>query len=1572
MKGQFPCRPPRVHACLPALLAAILLVLAAAPAWPAAPPAAPDPAALALEMRAVERVPDARASAAAVRELETGAPWRTFAARNPGWVAAWKTGTAVPHRLHGFGRAPARPPGTPADAEAAAAGFLGAEAAAWVDPSDLRPVRSVGDAGGWWVQFAQHHRGVRVVGGKVSVRLNRDGRVVRAGLDIRADVSGPIDPVIGPDRAWREAIAGFDPRSELAPVGSELVVLPVPGGGGRLAYEMRFSSWDPPGSWVAHVDAADGRLLLRENHVRFADVHGTLTGVVETLQSGGSTFIVPFPHVEIALRDTADSMLVAVDTTAVDGSYLLSPPVTGTQTMEIPLAGPFGRVFRGALLSDLFLLDPALTPVATIAVDSDTGGAVSPSLDNGNSLIQDRDAYFWAMRSHDWIQGLDPSFTLLDYEMPIATDLQNSACNAFWNGLGITFFPSGNGCSNTARMPSVVIHEYGHGITDLQYRPFQPSGAMHEGFSDYVAATMLNDPRIGVGFFGPGTVLRSVANSRRTPEDLVGEPHADGLILAGALWDVRTFLGTVLADSLWHYARYGLSDTYDDYFFDYLLVDDDDGNVYNGTPHFNQIAAAFERHGIGDYSIRVAHAPVKDTEDTASAVALTASFLSLNPLVADSVRVHVQIGSGEAQTHVMTATGGVREFTHLLDAQPAGTEVAYWFTAVEEDGRTVTAPPGGETEPHRFRIGVDTTPPVVVHAPLADQPVGQDAIRVRAVVTDNLDAGLDTVTLTHTRNAGPETATPMAGLGGGLYEGLLSFSSLLLGDVFSYRIDAVDRAASPNATQSPRGDPARFTVVRGIGSDFEADAGGLLGEGVWEWGEPSLGIAARSGTRVWATGLDAPYPNVAEDALVVGPLDMTGYARASLSFWHVYDFEDLYDGGTVFASSDGGATWDVLTPVTGYPVASLLVNDLPGFSGSIAEWTRVEFDLSPYRGELDVRIRLQLASDPGLAKLGWYVDDLQVTERQVLAVPLRVWAASGKDGRVPVFWSAPLGVPADTPASPITGYNVYRSGDGGETFARINGEPVAGRSFLDTGLDNGEEVAYRVSALYGEEESPLSPAVVALPYRAGYEADADSVLVEAFDGRSAADTITVANRGTGFLKVGAWAAFSGQTADDVRIRLAIPQGGTAGPGASGAAGEPPGGEYTPLIEDPFDSFGAVHIPDIKTVEAQVDSGSLYLKVTAYGIWGVPDTQFNFAVAIDIDGDVVGEHNPGDVLLLSGAAAQTLASAPAVLVDPETLLPVGFPHYVSQAPNTSAVEWGIFLEDLDFPDEVRLFVTVMDIPAQVILDRTPNRRFIKWLDRPDLFLEIPSGESAPIPVALTANDGLGTFEAALIVETNDPDLPVQEIPIVFTVSELVPVRLTSFAGRSTADGLVLEWTTADAVHHVGFHVFRAEGAEGAEGVGGAETRLTGSLLPARADGVYRFRDTGVSDGGAYLYRLGEVGRDGSVAFHGPFLVRHEAAAGLSAPVLFQNAPNPVRAGTMIRFGLPEPGPVTLTVYSAAGRLVRRVLDARALGAGYHETTWDGTDDAGRRVAAGIYTYRLEAPGRTLHRKLAVLR
>ena len=71
-----------------------------------------------------------------------------------------------------------------------------------------------------------------------------------------------------------------------------------------------------------------------------------------------------------------------------------------------------------------------------------------------------------------------------------------------------------------------------------------------------------------------------------------------------------------------------------------------------------------------------------------------------------------------------------------------------------------------------------------------------------------------------------------------------------------------------------------------------------------------------------------------------------------------------------------------------------------------------------------------------------------------------------------------------------------------------------------------------------------------------------------------------------------------------------------------------------------------------------------------------------------------------------------------------------------------------------------------------------------------------------------------------------------------------------------------------------------------------------------------------------------------------------------------SPNPFTSAARITFALPREGVADLRVYDAAGREVRALVhESRA--AGTYTISWDGNDERGQRVRAGVYFVRLVA-------------
>ena len=75
-------------------------------------------------------------------------------------------------------------------------------------------------------------------------------------------------------------------------------------------------------------------------------------------------------------------------------------------------------------------------------------------------------------------------------------------------------------------------------------------------------------------------------------------------------------------------------------------------------------------------------------------------------------------------------------------------------------------------------------------------------------------------------------------------------------------------------------------------------------------------------------------------------------------------------------------------------------------------------------------------------------------------------------------------------------------------------------------------------------------------------------------------------------------------------------------------------------------------------------------------------------------------------------------------------------------------------------------------------------------------------------------------------------------------------------------------------------------------------------------------------------------------------------------LTQNYPNPFNPSTQISFTIPTAEYVQLTVFNSLGQKMTTLLQEN-IPAGSHQISWNGQDDSGNELPAGIYYYQLKA-------------
>ena len=188
-----------------------------------------------------------------------------------------------------------------------------------------------------------------------------------------------------------------------------------------------------------------------------------------------------------------------------------------------------------------------------------------------------------------------------------------------------------------------------------------------------------------------------------------------------------------------------------------------------------------------------------------------------------------------------------------------------------------------------------------------------------------------------------------------------------------------------------------------------------------------------------------------------------------------------------------------------------------------------------------------------------------------------------------------------------------------------------------------------------------------------------------------------------------------------------------------------------------------------------------------------------------------------------------------------------------------------------------------------------------------------------------------------------------LPIAFTHFKASAVDITT---------VKIEWQTNADEGIVGFELFRVVG------MSTEPVRVTPGLIAADQ---HAFLDKSVTPGEHYSYFLVAHGTSGNQYIS----QTEEVTVPFATLALRQNAPNPFQQSTSIGVSLAERGDMHLAVYDVSGRRVATVVSG-VRDAGEHNFDWNGTDDAGNRVGAGVYFYRLETGKQSLTKKLVLMR
>jgi hypothetical protein len=635
-----------------------------------------------------KRLPDV----AYQHELRSSDAWKNFLANNGTWYVIFNEENARPHRAFGkpvpvFGMSP----------ENKALSFINSKLSAFHIPvSELSYRNATVSDHFQYVHFDQVHNGIKVLNSDLYVKITPAGEVISFGCDVFSDITISTSPSISSSAAITAASTGLvDPVTSTS-VNPSLYILPVPEFKQniyKLVYEVTvktMSSTSLPSIYRTLVDAATGTVVSRINQVKHAEAPApapaaidiTITGTVYPTHPYAPASTMPLRNLEM---DEAGTTYYTDNMGYVGLNTAAATPVTFT------LQGLWSHVYTNGV-----------TPSFTTTVNPGTNNV---SFDS-DANIRELSAYYHVNIVHDYMKSKFPSFTGLDNPLETNVDLTGGTCNAFYDGSSINFYALGGGCNSMAQVGDVVYHEYGHGINDKFYQSqsaFFQNGAMGEGYADIWALGITNTPVLGTGMDAadPAVFVRRYdVNKKVYPQDLIGEVHADGEIIAGAWWDTNLNFGDLqqmmdLYKETFYATVTGPDGTEGSVFVDVLieaLTSDDipanggDNDITNGTPNDNDIVDAFALHGITLLSNAVVTHTAVASSLSGTAIPITANVTVTYPWALAAAKVFYKINRFGPWTGIaMTNTSGTT-YSTTIPPQPIGTVIGYYIGLEEGTG----------------------------------------------------------------------------------------------------------------------------------------------------------------------------------------------------------------------------------------------------------------------------------------------------------------------------------------------------------------------------------------------------------------------------------------------------------------------------------------------------------------------------------------------------------------------------------------------------------------------------------------------------------------------------------------------------------------------------------------------------------------------------------------------------------------------------------------------------------------------------------------------------------------------
>ena len=634
--------------------------------------------------------------------------WR--ADHGASWQMKFDAGTGYARFIYGGNAAPMFTPRNDADfltlaRQAARDTFQlhGIEVATLVDDEVMfLPLSNAGSTDKMTAQFRQAINGVPVEGGFLNVLFDRNGRVLSVDTTALPAIAGMLTTAALPGaragdtaRAFFRADTGLTATVLTQP---ELVIYKDTRDEltrGLLCWKISAQYLDASGEAVGftyYIDASNGRRIERQNAIHNFDVSGN----VKSFASPGTKPDEPSnPSTQIVMPGMTITSAQGNATTDANGDFTIvgaTAPVSAT----FKYSGPFVNVVNSAGGAFSQVTNLTLASGNNVVMNSPAAALVTAQANGHN----------WWNKLRNWTRAVNPSDSHADFVNTVNVNIASS-CNAFYNGSSTNFYQAGGGCVNTA-YADVVAHESGHWLND-KYSSGNGADGFGEGNADNFALYLTDQPILGADFQGVGTNIRVGTNTRQFCGDAspgcYGEVHNDGEVLMGACWKVRVNLKLSLGNSAGAAAADTIFNGWMNAFNDgqiktiiethWLTLDDNDGNILNGTPNFLAIEGGFRVQGFPQITLlgvditNVTNLP--DTLDTGGPYVVNANVTALLNPPLTVVQLKFRLNGGGFSTVPMSLVSG-NTYTASIAGQPCPTQVDYYVSATNNAGQSAVFP----------------------------------------------------------------------------------------------------------------------------------------------------------------------------------------------------------------------------------------------------------------------------------------------------------------------------------------------------------------------------------------------------------------------------------------------------------------------------------------------------------------------------------------------------------------------------------------------------------------------------------------------------------------------------------------------------------------------------------------------------------------------------------------------------------------------------------------------------------------------------------------------------------------